>query len=95
MSPARLTTLFLLLLLLVLQGQLWFGRGNVAQVAQLRQELSLQIQANEQARQNNEQLVSEVRDLREGLAMVEDMARYELGMVKPNEIFVQLAQPAP
>ena len=32
------------------------------------------------------------RDLREGLEMVEEKARAELGMVKPNEIFVQVAK---
>jgi cell division protein FtsB len=30
--------------------------------------------------------------LREGLDMVEDRARSELGMVKPNEILVQIAK---
>jgi cell division protein FtsB len=33
-----------------------------------------------------------VRDLQEGLEMVEEKARMELGMVKPNEIFVQIAK---
>jgi cell division protein FtsB len=32
-----------------------------------------------------------VSDLNEGLEMVEEKARFELGMVKPDEIFVQLA----
>jgi cell division protein FtsB len=31
-----------------------------------------------------------VSDLKEGLEMVEEKARMELGMVKPNEIFVQV-----
>jgi cell division protein FtsB len=35
-------------------------------------------------------LAAEVRDLKEGLDMVEEKARSELGMVKPNEIFVQI-----
>ena len=38
----------------------------------------------------NAQLAAEVRDLKEGLDMVEEKARSELGMVKPNEIFVQV-----
>ena len=45
--------------------------------------------AHEQARQVNARLTSEVHDLKEGLDMVEEKARSELGMVKPNEIFVQ------
>jgi cell division protein FtsB len=44
------------------------------------------------AQRANEQLVSELRDLREGLEMVEEQARKEIGMVKPNEIFVQIAK---
>lgn len=33
---------------------------------------------------------AEVRDLQEGLDTVEEKARLELGMVKPNEIYVQV-----
>ena len=46
---------------------------------------------NQQAQGENERLASEVRDLKEGLDMVEEKARSELGMVKPNEIFVQFS----
>jgi len=45
--------------------------------------------ANAQAQQANERLTSEVHDLKEGLDMVEEKARSELGMVRPNEIYVQ------
>ena len=47
-------------------------------------------EANTRASQANERLESEVRDLQEGLEMVEERARAELGMVKPNEVFVQI-----
>ena len=50
---------------------------------------------NAASRLRNAQIASEVRDLEEGLDMVEELARMELGMVKPNEIFVQMAQPRP
>jgi cell division protein FtsB len=86
----RWVTALLVGLLVVVHGQMWFGRGSVTQVQELRNELATQKQANELARQQNEQLVNEVRDLREGLDMVEEKARSELGMVKPNEIFVQV-----
>lgn len=88
----RLIPLGLLALLLVLQGQLWFGRGSVPRVAQLEQELAAQRTQNTQTAQLVARLEAEIGDLREGLDMVEDRARNELGMVKPNEILVQIAK---
>lgn len=90
---ARLVAVLLLVLLGILHGQLWWGRGSVPQVRAQREELAQHDQANAQAQWRNEQLANEVRDLREGLDMVEEMARQELGMVKPNEIFVQINRP--
>ena len=88
----RLIPAFLILLLLVIQAQLWFGRGSVPSVAQMQHKLEAQKAANAQAQQANERLASEVRDLKEGLEMVEEKARMELGMVKPNEIFVHISK---
>ena len=88
----RLVPAGLLLLLLVLQGQLWLGRGSVPSVARLNEELSAQRQSNARAEQINQGMEAEIRDLREGLEIVEEKARSELGMVKPNEIFVQVVK---
>lgn len=91
----RFVPALLITLLLVLHAQLWFGRGSVSQVSQMKQDLTGLEQANREARQRNEQIASEVNDLQEGLDMVEELARQDLGMVKPNEIFVQIAQNKP
>ena len=40
----------------------------------------------------NSQLKAEVEDLKNGMEMVEEKARMELGMIKPNEIYVQYAK---
>ena len=40
----------------------------------------------------NERLSAEIDDLHQGLEIVEEKARSELGMVKDNEIFVQIAK---
>jgi cell division protein FtsB len=88
----RLIPAILIALLLIVHAQLWFGRGSVGNVSAMQQKLDAQRAANAQAQQANEQLGSEVRDLKEGLEMVEEKARSELGMVKPNEIFVQIAK---
>lgn len=88
----RLVPIVLFALLAIVQAQLWFGPGSLPHVSELRQELALQKQANEEARRRMEQLSAEVSDLKEGLNMVEERARHELGMVKANEIFVQIAK---
>jgi cell division protein FtsB len=88
----RIVPALLIALLAVVHAQLWFGRGSVRNVASLQHKLEEQKLRNAQAQQANERLASEVRDLKEGLDMVEEKARGELGMVKPNEVFVQVAK---
>jgi cell division protein FtsB len=88
----RLVPLALATLLLILHAQLWVGRGSIPNVAALSQQLESQRDRNERARQANERLAAEVRDLKEGLEMVEEKARFELGMVRPNEILVQITK---
>lgn len=89
MRGFRLIPLVLLVLLLMLQSQLWLGRGSMTRVQQLQRQMTEQMAANATATQANARLSSEVHDLKEGLDMVEEKARSELGMVKPNEIYVQ------
>ena len=88
----RIAVALLLALLLAVQAQLWFGRGSVGEVQQMQRKLDDQKARNQVATQANERLSAEVRDLQEGLETVEEKARLELGMVKPNEIFVQVAK---
>jgi cell division protein FtsB len=86
----HLVSVALLCLLVILHAQLWFGRGSVSAVARLQEQIIAQNQHNAQAQLANDRLAAEVRDLKEGLEMVEEKARLELGMVKPNEIYVQV-----
>jgi cell division protein FtsB len=86
---SRIVPVVLLALLVTLHAQLWLGRGSVPQVIEMQQQIDAQKAANDQAKLANDRLSSEVHDLKEGLDMVEEKARSELGMVKPNEIYVQ------
>ena len=88
----RVVPVLLVTLLVVLHAQLWFGRGSLPNVSQLQTLLAEQNLRNQQAMQANSQLAAEVRDLKEGLEMVEEKARMELGMVKTNEIYVQISR---
>ena len=88
----RVLPLILVALLAIIHAQLWFGRGSVPAVASMTDQLTEQNRRNQQAQLVNNQLSAEVRDLKEGLEMVEEKARSELGMVKANEIYVQIAK---
>lgn len=85
----RLVPVVLLALLAAVHAQLWLGRGSLPRVNEMQRQIDVQKTANAQAQQANERLTSEVHDLKEGLDMVEEKARSELGMVRPNEIYVQ------
>jgi cell division protein FtsB len=88
----RPVPIFFLTQLLVFQLQLWFGRGSIPDVWRLRQQYQTQLALNTQAELKLERMRAELRDLRDGMEMVEERARSEIGMVKPNEIFVQIAK---
>ncbi|MFN3375530.1 MAG: septum formation initiator family protein [Burkholderiaceae bacterium] len=89
---SRIIPLVLLGLLVAIHAQLWMGRGSLPKVQEMQRQIEAQQAANARARQVNAQLSSEVQDLKEGLDMVEEKARSELGMVKPNEILVQYSR---
>jgi cell division protein FtsB len=86
----RLATIALILLIGWVQAELWFGKAGMAHVATMRSDLAAVTASNVAARQRNAQLQAEVSDLKEGLEMVEEKARSELGMTKPDELLVVL-----
>ncbi len=89
----RYVSIALVALLALVHAELWFGKGGVPRMMELRARLAEQQAANQTARARNGQLVAEVRDLKEGLEMVEEKARFDLGMIKPDEILIQLSKP--
>ena len=88
----RYVSLALIALLALVHTELWFGKGGAPRMLDLGAKLQSQRSANDTARTRNAQMDAEVRDLKEGLEMVEERARHELGMVKPDEIYVQVAR---
>jgi len=88
----RYVSIALVALLALVHAELWFGKGGAPRMLDLSARLANQQAANDTAKARNAQLDAEVRDLKEGLEMVEERARFELGMVKPDEIYVQVAR---
>jgi cell division protein FtsB len=89
----RAITLILLALTVLIQWPLWFGKGGWLRVWELEKEVANQRSVNEDMRLRNQKLRSEVSSLRDGLEAIEERARYELGMVGNDEIYVQIVSP--
>lgn len=90
MANRWLTSLLLLLLVLVHVG-LWMGEGGLSHALQLEKSLSAQEARIAGQKLANIRLQAEVEDLKNGLEMVEERARSELGMVRADDIYVQYA----
>jgi cell division protein FtsB len=90
----RFLALVLVVLIAALQYPLWFGKGGWMRVWELDRELQQQRASNEKLRQRNAALEAEVRDLKNGYDAIEERARNELGMTKPDEIFYEVLQGA-
>ena len=88
----RYVSIALIALLALVHAELWFGKGGAPRMMDLAAKLADQQAQNTTARARNAQTDAEVRDLKEGLEMVEERARHELGMLKPDEIYVQVAR---
>ena len=89
----RLITLSLAALLLLIQYPLWLGKGGWLRVWDLDNQVAAAQKKNNELKARNAKLGSEVRDLRDGTGAVEERARYELGMIKDGEIFIQILEP--
>jgi cell division protein FtsB len=89
----RLVTVVLVALLALIQYPLWYGHGGWLQVHELREQLAVQQQKNDDEKVRNERLEGEVQDLQNGTEAVEERARFEMGLVKAGEVFVQYVSP--
>ena len=90
----RWPTWVLFFLIVVLQYPLWFGKGGWLRVWDMDQQLEAQQDVNQKLELRNSGLDAEVRDLKNGYEAIEERARFELGLVKPGEVFVQVPQKA-
>jgi cell division protein FtsB len=88
-------TLALIVLIALLQYPLWLGKGGWLRVWDYDRQLEAQREVNQKLEQRNAGLDAEVRDLKSGFDAIEERARYELGMIKEGEIFVQVPQKTP
>ena len=86
----RLFTLVLMLVLGVLQQQLWFGKNGLVEYRQTSDNVLRQQADNQQLKERNEMLYKEIDDLKSGLEAIEELSRNDLGFIKPEETFYRI-----
>ena len=79
-------------LIVAIQLPLWLGKGGWLRVWELDQQVAAQAAQNARLEARNGGVAAEVRDLKQGLEAVEERARYELGLVRPDEVFFQIVE---
>ena len=79
-------------LIVAIQYPLWLGKGGWLRVWDVDRQVATQRARNAQLEARNAGLAAEVRDLKQGLEAVEERARYELGMVRHDEVFFQIVE---
>lgn len=89
----RLILIAVTALLLLIQMPLWLGKGGWLRVWDLDKQVMAARKKNDELKARNAKLGSEVQDLKQGTGAVEERARFELGMIKENEIFIQVLDP--
>ena len=77
-------------LILLIQYPLWLGKGGWVRAWHVENELSAQKTKNDELDARNAGLAAEVRDLKQGTEAIEERARYELGMIRQDEVFFQV-----
>lgn len=84
--------LALVALTIMLQYRLWFGDGNLLALHRMQGRIETLRTEVEKRQQRNAALEAEVRDLKLGSDAIEEQARYDLGMIRRGETFVQVIQ---
>jgi len=86
----RVVSLLLFVLIVLIQYPLWLGRGGWLAVWDLQRQNAEQRAVNEDLLTRNAALEAEVQDLRTGTEAIEERARGVMGMMRNNEVFVQI-----
>lgn len=80
------------LVIALLQYPLWWGKGGWLKVWEYEAQLASLKSDTSQKQLRNQGLDAEVKDLKQGYDAIEERARIELGMIRQNELFIQLPE---
>lgn len=90
MKPTRIFVIVLLLIFVLLLYKLLFSDNSISQAWHLKRQLTAMNEENTLLQKRNSSVTAEVANLKKGDDAVEERARGDLGLVKPDEVFYQI-----
>ncbi len=81
-----------IVLVVLLSYTLTLGKGGLLDIWNMKRDISAQQQQNDRLKQRNRELAGEIVNLQKGTEAIEERARSDLGLIKPDEVFVQIIE---
>ncbi|WP_386688643.1 cell division protein FtsB [Lonepinella sp. MS14437] len=88
----RLLTILLIAVLMLFQYDFWFGKNGYFDNQQTTEEIALKKEENMKLLQRNQVISAEIKDLKDGVNAIQERARQQYEMVKPNETFYRIVK---
>lgn len=88
----RLFIFILVAILVLFQYDFWFGKNGYFDYKNTLTEITQRREENKKLSQRNQIIATEIKNLKEGVEAIEERARSQHEMVKPNEVFYRIVK---
>lgn len=88
----RLFIILLTALLLLFQYDFWFAKNGYLDYQNVAQVIAEQKAENLKLSQRNQEIAAEIKDLKDRVNAIQERARLQYEMVKPNETFYRIVK---
>lgn len=88
----RLLIILLTAVLLLFQYDLWFGKNGYLDYQKATEDVAHYKKENQKLFQRNQEIKAEIQDLKNGINAIQERARFQYEMVKPDETFYRIVQ---
>ena len=89
----KLLVVALIVIISLLEYRFWIGSDNILQVVALKQKILVQEKELNNLKNINQHLSLKINNMKKYPGVIEEQARYELGMVKRGEKYYQVIEP--